>query len=107
MSDATVLQATLSISGASCQGCVKKIRTALEPLTGDTERVEVDLENQTVALPEGVDAAEAARIVTATGYPAEPVEEAPKPAPEGNQAEPAGAENGQIHRWRAPVMAPV
>ncbi len=97
MSDATVLQATLSISGASCQGCVKKIRTALEPLTGDTERVEVDLENQTVALPEGVDAAEAARIVTATGYPAEPVEEAPKPAPEGNQAEPAGAENGQIH----------
>lgn len=67
MTDTPVLQTTLSISGASCQGCVKKIRSALEPLTGDAELVEVDLEKQTVALPEGVDADEAARIVTETG----------------------------------------
>ncbi|MBB5319559.1 heavy metal translocating P-type ATPase [Marinobacter oulmenensis] len=65
----------LSISGASCQGCAKKIRNALEPLTGSTEKVEVDLEAQTVALPEDVDIDEAARIVTDTGYPAEPLEQ--------------------------------
>ncbi|MEQ9545607.1 MAG: heavy metal translocating P-type ATPase [Marinobacter sp.] len=125
MTDAPVLQATLSISGASCQGCVKKIRTALEPLTGDADLVEVDLEQQTVALPEGVDVAEAARIVTATGYPAEPFEETPEPASccaskaehgknddehsdhpsddaaetvsESTQAEPSGTGNGQVH----------
>ena len=72
MTDTPALQTTLSISGASCQGCAKKIRNALEPLTGDTGLVDVDLEKQTVALPEGVDASEAARIVTETGYPAEP-----------------------------------
>jgi len=90
MTDTPVLQTTLSISGASCQGCAKKIRNALEPLTGDTELVEVDLEQQTVALPEGVDAAEAARIVTETGYPAEPVEEDAEPASccaSGNKSE--------------------
>lgn len=125
MTDAPVLQTTLSISGASCQGCVKKIRTALEPLIGDSELVEVDLEQQTVALPEGVDAAEAARIVTETGYPAEPIRETSEPsscctstagdardnegptdypsrdAPgavgESNRAEPATTGNGQIH----------
>ncbi|SHK16488.1 Cu+-exporting ATPase [Marinobacter antarcticus] len=76
MSETSVLHTTLSISGASCQGCAKKIRNALEPLTGDAELVEVNLEDQTVALPEGIDATEAARIVTETGYPAEPVTEA-------------------------------
>lgn len=73
MSEASVLKTALSISGASCQGCAKKIRHALEPLTGSTERVEVNLEDQTVALPENVDTAEAARIVTEAGYPAEPL----------------------------------
>ena len=73
MSEASVLKTALSISGASCQGCAKKIRHALEPLTGSTERVEVNLEDQTVALPENVDSAEAARIVTEAGYPAEPL----------------------------------
>jgi len=74
MSEAPELKTTLSISGASCQGCAKKIRNALEPLTGDTGLVEVDMEEQTVALPDGINAAEAARIVTETGYPAEPIE---------------------------------
>lgn len=73
MSEASVLKTALSISGASCQGCAKKIRHALEPLTGSTERVEVNLDEQTVALPEDVDSAEAARIVTEAGYPAEPL----------------------------------
>lgn len=73
MSDAPELKPALSISGASCQGCAKKIRTALEPLTGSSELVGVDIEAQTVALPDGVDLAEAARVVTEAGYPAEPV----------------------------------
>ncbi|MEP3561989.1 MAG: heavy metal translocating P-type ATPase [Marinobacter sp.] len=73
MSEAPVLSTALSISGASCQGCAKKIRNALEPLTGNADLVEVDLEAQTVALPDSVDRAEAAQIVTDTGYPAEPV----------------------------------
>ncbi|SFM48771.1 heavy metal translocating P-type ATPase [Marinobacter pelagius] len=76
MTETTELHRALSISGASCQGCAKKIRNALEPLTGDTELVEVNLEEQTVALPEGVDLEEAARRVTDAGYPAEPVKEA-------------------------------
>ncbi|MGF2686791.1 heavy metal translocating P-type ATPase [Marinobacter sp. DUT-3] len=125
MTDAPVLQTMLSISGASCQSCVKKIRTALAPLTGDGELVEVDLDKQTVALPEGVDATEAARIVTETGYPAEPVGEASESAngcadtaEDGHndggqtdhpsrdaagtvakdvQAEPAATANGQVH----------
>ncbi|MFL1456651.1 heavy metal translocating P-type ATPase [Marinobacter sp. GN3S48] len=125
MTDAPVLQTMLSISGASCQSCVKKIRTALAPLTGDGELVEVDLDKQTVALPGGLDAAEAARIVTETGYPAEPVGEASESAigcadtaedgnndggqtdhpsrdaagtvAKGVQAEPAATANGQIH----------
>ncbi|MGO1500414.1 MAG: HAD-IC family P-type ATPase, partial [Marinobacter sp.] len=80
MSEAPVLQTNLSISGATCQGCAKKIRNALETLTGDAALVEVNIENQTVALPEGIDATEAARIVTETGYPAKPVTEAEKPA---------------------------
>src|SRR5690554_1249515 len=75
MSEAPVLKTVLSISGASCQGCAKKIRNALEPLAGSTERVEVNLEAQTVALPEGVDVAEAARVVTEAGYPAEAIAE--------------------------------
>ena len=74
MSEAPELKTTLSISGATCQGCAKKIRNALEPLTGSTELVEVDLENQTVALPYGINTDEAARIVSETGYPAEPIE---------------------------------
>lgn len=80
MSEAPVLQTALSISGASCEGCAKKIRNALEPLTGDTSLVEVNIKNQTVALPEGIDTTEAARIVSETGYPAEPVTETEKPA---------------------------
>ncbi|MGF2734454.1 heavy metal translocating P-type ATPase [Marinobacter sp. DUT-1] len=75
MSEITELHRALSISGASCQGCAKKIRNALEPLTGDTDLVEVNLEEQTVALPEGIDVADAARRVTDAGYPAEPVKE--------------------------------
>ncbi|MDR9426088.1 MAG: heavy metal translocating P-type ATPase, partial [Marinobacter sp.] len=74
MSEAPELKTALSISGASCQGCAKKIRNALEPLTGDTGLVEVNLEEQTVALPDGINTAEAARMVTETGYPAEPIE---------------------------------
>ncbi|KXS53275.1 MAG: Cu2+-exporting ATPase, partial [Marinobacter sp. T13-3] len=74
MDKTVTLKTTLTISGATCQGCAKKIRNALESLAGSTDLVEVDLDNQTVALPDGIDAEEAARIVTETGYPAEPVQ---------------------------------
>ncbi|MCM0613678.1 heavy metal translocating P-type ATPase [Marinobacter sediminum] len=102
MSDTPVLQTTLNISGASCQGCAKKIRNALETLTGDTELVEVNLEDQTVALPDGIDAGEAARIVTETGYPAETINSKGEtggasccsPAPTNDRTEP---ESGHEH----------
>lgn len=102
MSDTPVLQTTLNISGASCQGCAKKIRNALETLTGDTELVEVNLEDQTVALPDGIDASEAARIVTETGYPAETINSKGEtggvsccnPAPTNDRTEP---ESGHEH----------
>ncbi|MDK8462614.1 heavy metal translocating P-type ATPase [Marinobacter sp. SS13-12] len=74
MNEKVALHPALSISGASCQGCVRKIREALEPLTGSADRVEVNLEEQTVALPDGIDTAEAAGIVTEAGYPASPLE---------------------------------
>lgn len=73
MSDTAKLKPALSISGASCQGCAKKIRAALERLTGSADLVEVSIEAQTVALPDGVDLAEAAQVVTEAGYPAEPL----------------------------------
>jgi Cu+-exporting ATPase len=72
----TELQPALSISGASCQGCARKIGQALTPLTGSADLVSVDLEKQTVSLPDGINAKEAARVVTEAGYPAVPVEDA-------------------------------
>ena len=81
MSENTALHPALSISGASCQGCVSKIRGALEPLTGSANRVEVNLNEQTVALPDGIDTDEAARIVTEAGYTASPLEAAPTSGP--------------------------
>lgn len=66
------LSATLAISGASCQGCVRKIKSALAPLVSDSEQVHVNLDEQTVQLPAGVDADTAASLVTEAGYAAEP-----------------------------------
>jgi Cu+-exporting ATPase len=74
MNEKTALQPALSISGAHCQGCVRKIQGALEPLTGSTDQIQVNLAEQTVALPDGIDTEEAARIVTDAGYPASPLE---------------------------------
>ncbi|ONF42221.1 copper-translocating P-type ATPase [Marinobacter lutaoensis] len=76
MTETTAPQPALSISGASCQGCARKIRQALAPMTGDPERIAVDLEHQTVALPPGLDLAEAARRVTDAGYPGQPLADA-------------------------------
>ena len=76
MNEKIALYPALSISGASCQGCVRKIGSALEPLTGGADRVEVNLDEQTVALPDGIDTREAARVVTEAGYPASPLETA-------------------------------
>ncbi|MDY6842389.1 MAG: HAD-IC family P-type ATPase, partial [Pseudomonadota bacterium] len=89
----------------------------LEPLTGDADLVEVDLDQQTVALPEGVDASEAARIVTETGYPAERFEAAPEPASccvsrhkesegdDGHRDQPSRKDSGSLSDSR-PAEAP-
>ncbi|HTN33828.1 MAG TPA: heavy metal translocating P-type ATPase [Marinobacter sp.] len=75
MTEAQKLHPALTISGASCQSCVKKIRTALEPLTSDAELIQVDLDNQTVALPDTIDLVKAARLVSDAGYPATPIDD--------------------------------
>ncbi|WP_336365545.1 heavy metal translocating P-type ATPase [Marinobacter sp. C2H3] len=75
MSHAETLIPRLSVSGATCQGCARKIRQSLVPLTGDESKVEVNLEQQTVSLPDGLDLADAAKRVTDAGYPASPLEE--------------------------------
>ena len=85
MNEKTALHPALSISGASCQGCVRKISSALEPLTGSADQIEVNLDEQTVALPDGIDTEEAARIVTEAGYPASPLEKSA-----GTGSEPEG-----------------
>lgn len=64
----------MSISGASCKGCVRNIDTALQPLLKEGQQAAVDLQSQTVALPPGTDAEEAARLVSEAGYPATPLE---------------------------------
>ncbi|MBW4934880.1 heavy metal translocating P-type ATPase [Marinobacter sp. F4206] len=106
MTETTALKTALSISGASCQGCAKKIRAALEPLTGNPDLVEVNLEEQTVALPDDIDLDDAARRVTEAGYPAEPVSGKTessccsveqKPAPEPEAPEEAANQGDHAH----------
>lgn len=110
MSDKSLLQPTLSISGASCQGCVRKITEALAPVTGSADQVEVDLKAQTVALPEGINTEEAARVVTEAGYPASHIdsdehchadnaqEKDHEPEPETQEPHRSNASDGdQIH----------
>ncbi|ENO15408.2 Cu(2+)-exporting ATPase [Marinobacter nanhaiticus D15-8W] len=70
----------LAISGASCQGCVKKIVKALEPVVPDPQQVRVDLDEQRVTLPGDVDADEAAQRITEAGYPAQPLAEKAEPS---------------------------
>ncbi|MEC7815446.1 MAG: heavy metal translocating P-type ATPase [Pseudomonadota bacterium] len=75
MSETADLKPRLTVAGATCQGCARKIRAALVPLTGDETLVQVDLERKTIALPDGIDTGEAARRVTEAGYPSEPMAE--------------------------------
>ena len=60
----------LSIAGATCQGCARKIRVALEPLVTDSAALDVNIEQKTVTLPAGIDPTDAARRITEAGYPA-------------------------------------
>ena len=96
MNEKTALYPALSISGASCQGCARKIRSALEPLTGSVDQIEVNLDEQTVALPDGINTDEAARIVTEAGYPASPLDEPSRSeaASEGDHCHP---DEGKSH----------
>jgi len=61
----------LSIAGATCQGCARKIRVALEPLVDDSAAVDVNIEQKTVTLPPGIDPTDAARRITEAGFPAQ------------------------------------
>lgn len=61
----------LSIAGATCQGCARKIRKALEILVTDSAAVDVNIVQKTVTLPPGIDGNQAARIITEAGFPAE------------------------------------
>ena len=71
MTDLSQPRPQLTISGASCQGCARKIRKALAELVADPEQVTIDLEQQTVQLPAGTDPDAAARLITEAGYPAQ------------------------------------
>jgi len=67
MSDASTQPLTLTITGASCQGCARKIKAALTPLDGVID-VHVDIAAQQVHIAHrGIDAAAAAQAVTAAG----------------------------------------
>ncbi|WP_404365912.1 heavy metal translocating P-type ATPase [Marinobacter sp.] len=90
----------LRISGASCQGCVRKIRSALEDLVDDPASVGVDLDRQLVTLPAGVDPEAAAEKVTAAGYPAssgarEHEEDRPDEAAEPHEPDDQTEKNGK------------
>ncbi|PFG10860.1 heavy metal translocating P-type ATPase [Marinobacter sp. LV10MA510-1] len=61
----------LSIAGATCQGCARKIRVALAPLVDDSAAVDVNIEQKTVTLPPSIDPADAARRITEAGFPAQ------------------------------------
>ena len=93
----------LRIAGASCQGCVRKIRDALTPLVADPDQITVDLESQTVRLPAGVDLEAAARLTGEAGYPAQPAQpetaqptEHRDPAPEAAPRAPSAATGAAI-----------
>jgi Cu+-exporting ATPase len=68
-STAANIKNRLGIAGATCQGCAHKIRVALEPLVTDSAVVEVNIEQQTVTLPAGIDPIDAARRITEAGFP--------------------------------------
>ena len=88
MADVETGTPALSISGASCQGCVNKINTALTPLVDSPDDIEVDLERQTVALPDRVNLDDAAARVTEAGYPAQVLtEESASCCPGGDASE--------------------
>ena len=70
MNQTIKLRPALTVSGATCQGCARKIRTALQPLVPNADHVAINLETRIVALPEDVDAEQAARLASDSGYPA-------------------------------------
>ncbi|MCH8498393.1 MAG: heavy metal translocating P-type ATPase [Marinobacter sp.] len=77
----TPTRSGLQIAGASCQGCVRKIRAALQPLVADTDQISVDLEQQWVSLPAGTDLSAAAVHIEAIGFKVLTPEEPPATAP--------------------------
>ncbi|MFT6340343.1 MAG: Cu+-exporting ATPase [Polaribacter sp.] len=58
------------IQGASCQGCVRKIRQALDPVAG-VDDVQVDLDAQQVTVTGTADSAEVQAALAKAGYAAE------------------------------------
>ncbi|KAF0802349.1 Cu(I)-exporting ATPase [Alcanivorax xiamenensis] len=66
---------TLPIQGATCQGCARKIRTALLAVPG-VSSAEVDLEQQTVTVSGSADRAALRDALTESGYAADDTEDA-------------------------------
>lgn len=60
----------LNISGMKCMGCVGSVKNALESIDG-IGAVVVDLDSGSARYEGDVDAAEACRVVTEAGYPAQ------------------------------------
>ncbi|PHS67086.1 MAG: Cu+ exporting ATPase, partial [Alcanivorax sp.] len=73
---------TLPIQGATCQGCARKIRTALLAVPG-VSGAEVDLEQQTVTVSGDADGDALREALLESGYGVE----APSPSPEQSAPE--------------------
>ena len=60
-----------NVSNMKCGGCVSVVTTALNEL-GDTEVIEVNLEEHQAVVSSSKPAQEIAGAITAAGFPAEP-----------------------------------
>jgi P-type Cu+ transporter len=82
MEDYPMNEQTLPIQGATCQGCARKIRTALLAVPG-VSGAEVDLEQQTVTVSGDADGDALREALLESGYGVE----APSPSPEQSAPE--------------------
>ena len=77
----------LPIQGATCQGCAKKIRTALGAVPGADE-IQVDLDEQTVTVRGDARPEALTRALAESGYGVKPAPE-PEPEPESEGSDSA------------------
>ena len=87
----------LPIQGATCQGCAKKIRTALGAVPGADE-IQVDLDEQTVTVRGDARPEALTRALAESGYGVKP---APEPEPDPKAATVPGP--AATSSWRSPA----